>query len=326
MSSLVTKRSTPPSVTDASGTAEAAVDARSPKRGRRRHGRFDVLWFLGVPILLIVAVEIVPMLGVVWISLTDYNPLEPDSWLSFVGGENYSRMLGDDLFWQSLLNTSYFALLYLPIAIFGAMVAAILLNQQLRGRLVFRGIFFMPVVVSWVVGSTMIMWFLDPSSGLPSMISESLGFGRLPQLLQDESTAMPTVAFVAIWKYFGYNTVIYLAGLQAIDSALDEAAKVDGASALRRFWHITLPGLRPVTAVVVMLNMIQAMRIFDPMMIMTNGGPNNSTTSTVLYVYRMAWDNLQFGYGSAITAVLSVIIFAIAGLQFWFFNRRSVER
>jgi multiple sugar transport system permease protein len=326
MSSLVTKRSTPPSLTDASGTEEAAGVVRRPKRGRRGHGRFDVLWFLGVPILLIAAVEIVPMIGVVWISVTDYNPLDPDSWHSFVGGENYSRMLGDDLFWQSLLNTSYFALLYLPIAIFGALVAAVLLNQQLRGRFVYRGIFFMPVVVSWVVGSTMIMWFLDPSSGLLSMISESLGFGRLPQLLQNESTAMPTVAFVAIWKYFGYNTVIYLAGLQAIDTALHEAAKVDGASALRRLWHVTLPGLRPVTAVVVMLNMIQAMRIFDPMMIMTSGGPNNATTSTVLYVYRMAWDNLQFGYGSAITAALSVIIFAIAGLQFWFFNRRSAEQ
>jgi multiple sugar transport system permease protein len=137
---------------------------------------------------------------------------------------------------------------------------------------------------------------------------------------------MPTIAFLAIWKYFGYNTVIYLAGLQTVNSSLEEAAKVDGASAFGRFRHVILPALRPVTAVVVMLNMIQAMRIFDPMLIMTNGGPNNATTSTVLYVYRMAWDNLEFGYGSAITAALSVLIFAIAGIQFWFFNRRSAEQ
>ncbi|WP_158305616.1 MULTISPECIES: sugar ABC transporter permease [unclassified Nocardioides] len=271
------------------------------------------------------AVEIIPMLGVVWISLTDYNPLEPDSWTEFVGGENYSRMLDDSLFWKSLGNTFFFAVLYLPISILGALLAATLLNQNLRGRLVYRGIFFMPVVVSWVVASTMIMWFLDPSSGFVSMVSQELGFGRLPQLLQDESTAMPAVAFVAIWKYFGYNTVIYLAGLQSVNPALEEAAKVDGASAFGRFWYVTLPALRPVTAVVVMLNMIQAIRIFDPMLIMTNGGPNYATTSTVLYVYRMAWDNLEFGYGSAITGALSLIIFAIAGLQFWFFNRRSVE-
>lgn len=136
---------------------------------------------------------------------------------------------------------------------------------------------------------------------------------------------MPTVAFVAIWKYFGYNTVIYLAGLQTIDQGLEEAARIDGASAVQRFWHLTLPMLRPVTAVVITINLIQALRIFDPMIIMTNGGPNFSTTSTVLYFYRIAWDSLQFGYGSAITALLSVIIFSVGGLQFWVLSRRSAE-
>jgi multiple sugar transport system permease protein len=203
------------------------------------------------------------------------------------------------------------------------LVAAVLLNQKLRGRLVFRGIYFMPVVVSWVVAATMIMWTIDPSSGLLARLIDWLGGGSLPALLQDEATAMPTVASVAIWKYFGYNTVIYLAGLQSIDSALEEAARVDGASAVQRFRHVIVPMLRPVHAVVITLNLIQAMRVFDPMMIMTNGGPNYSTTSTVLYVYRVAWDNVQFGYGSAITAILAIIIFLLAGVQFWFLNRRT---
>jgi multiple sugar transport system permease protein len=324
MTSLVTRDAEPAKISGS--TASRGGRQRRQRRRRPRWDWFNLLLFLGVPVVLIVAVEIIPMLGVLWISLTDYNPLEPGSWTSFVGGENYSRMGDDPLFWKSLGNTFFFAVLYLPISIGGALVAAVLLNQNLRGRLVYRGIFFMPVVVSWVVASTMMMWFLDPSSGLVSMVSQNLGFGRMPQLLQDESTAMPTIAFLAIWKYFGYNTVIYLAGLQTVNSSLEEAAKVDGASALGRFRHVILPALRPVTAVVVMLNMIQAMRIFDPMLIMTNGGPNNATTSTVLYVYRMAWDNLEFGYGSAITAALSVLIFAIAGIQFWFFNRRSAEQ
>lgn len=268
-------------------------------------------------------VEVVPMLGVVWMSVTDYSPLEEGSWLSFVGLEHYQRLIGDPLAWKSLLNTFYFAALYMPIAIVGALVAAVLLNQKLRGRLVFRGIYFMPVVVSWVVGATMLMWFVDPSSGLLSILLESLGLGRLPRLLQSETTAMPTVALVAIWKYFGYNTVIYLAGLQTISRTLDESARVDGASAFQRFRYVTIPLLHPVTVVVITLNLIQAVRVFDPMMIMTNGGPNHSTTSTVLYFYRVAWDNLQFGYGSAITAVLTLIILLAAGLQFWFFRRRS---
>lgn len=324
MTSLAT-----PESNSANAARKAASGERREGRQRRPRARWDwvnLLLFLGVPVVLIVAVEIIPMLGVVWVSFTDYNPLDPDSWSAFVGGENYRRMVDDPLFWKSLGNTFFFAVLYLPVSILGALVAAILLNQNLRGRLVYRGIFFMPVVVSWVVASTMIMWFLDPSSGLVSLLSQELGLGRLPQLLQDGSTAMPTVAFVAIWKYFGYNTVIYLAGLQALNASLDEAAKVDGASTFARFWHVTLPALRPVTAVVVMLNMIQAMRIFDPMLIMTNGGPNFATTSTVLYVYRMAWDNLEFGYGSAITGALSLIIFGFAGIQFWFFNRRSAEQ
>lgn len=265
------------------------------------------------------------MLGVLWISLTDYNPLDASSWVSFVGLTNYRRMLDDPLVWQSLRNTFYFAILYMPVAIVGALIAAVLLNQKLRGRLVFRGIYFLPVIVSWVVGATMIMWFLDPTAGMVSLVAERLGFGPLPQLLQRSSTAMPTVAVVAIWKYFGYNTVIYLAGLQTIDPGLDEAAHVDGATAVQRFWHLTVPLLRPVTAVVITINLIQALRIFDPMVIMTNGGPNYATTSTVLYFYRVAWDSLQFGYGSAITALLSVIIFAVAGLQFWVLNRRSAD-
>jgi multiple sugar transport system permease protein len=279
--------------------------------------------FLGVPVGLILLVEVVPMLGVVWISLTDYTPLDPTTLKIFVGLENYRHLFEDSLVWKSLFNTFYFALLYMPIAIVGALVAAVLLNQKLRGRLVFRGIYFMPVVVSWVVAATMIMWTIDPSSGLLARLIDWLGGGSLPALLQDEATAMPTVASVAIWKYFGYNTVIYLAGLQSIDSALEEAARVDGASAVQRFRHVIVPMLRPVHAVVITLNLIQAMRVFDPMMIMTNGGPNYSTTSTVLYVYRVAWDNVQFGYGSAITAILAIIIFLLAGVQFWFLNRRT---
>lgn len=276
-----------------------------------------------MPVTLIIAVEVIPTLGVFWLSVTDYNPLVAGSWLQFTGTENYERLVGDPLVWQALQNTLFFAVLYMPVAIFGALVAAVLLNQQLRGRLAFRAVYFLPVIVSWVVGATMIMWFIDPAAGALAMIAKRLGVGPLPLLLQSEATAMPTVAFVAIWKYFGYNTVIYLAGLQTIDPGLDQAARVDGASALQRFWHVTVPLLRPVTAVVIAINLIQALRVFDPMVVMTNGGPNFSTTSMVLYYYRISWDSLQFGYGSAITALLSVIIFAAAGLQFWILGRRG---
>lgn len=278
-----------------------------------------------MPLLFLVAVEVIPTLAVVWTSFTHYNPLVPDSLYSFVGLNNYERLVSDPLVWQALRNTFYFAIIYMPIAIVGGLVAADMLNQRIRGRAVFRGIFFMPVIVSWVVGATIIMWFLDPAAGLVGIVFHRLGLGPLPQLLQEASTAMPAVAFVGIWKYFGYNTVIFLAGLQAIDPSLNESAQVDGASPFQRFRYVTVPMMRRIMAVVIAINLIQAMRIFDPMMIMTNGGPNFSTTSVVLYVYRMAYDNLQFGYGSAITLLLLLIVFVIGGAQFWLLNRGSVE-
>jgi multiple sugar transport system permease protein len=307
-----------------SGPPPEAVKKQRHNQSRRRPW-FVLAAFLGVPVGLILAVEVVPLLGVAWMSATDYSPLEAGSWREFVGTEHYERLVQDPIVWQSLRNTFYFAVLYVPIAVFGALIAATMLNQKLRGRVVFRGIFFMPVIVSWVVGATMIMWFLDPASGLVGIIMERVGLGQMPRLIQEPTTAMPTVALVAIWKFFGYNTVIYLAGLQTIDAAIEESARVDGASTPQRFWYITLPMLRRVSAIVITINIIQAMRIFDPIFIMTNGGPNNSTMSMVLYFYRVSWDNLQFGYGSAITMLLSAIIFAVAGFQFWLLNHRSAD-
>jgi multiple sugar transport system permease protein len=296
------------------------------KKPQRHRQQLSAMGFIAVPLLLMVTVELLPTLGVLWLSFTDYNPLDPSSWKTPVGLDHYQRLGADELAWQALRNTVYFVALYLPVAVFGGLVAAVLLNQPLRGRAFFRGVYFAPVVVSWVVAATMITWFIDPSWGLLTLVLESLGLDPLPAVLKDSDTAMPGIALVAIWKYFGYNVVIYLAGLQTIDSSLDESARVDGASAFQRFRYITLPMLRPVTAVVVILNLIQALRVFDPMLVMTNGGPNFSTTSMVLYMYRMAWDSLQFGYGSAIAVVLTVVVMAAASAQLAFFNRGSDDR
>ena len=299
---------------------------QQPYRMLRLKRHLGIYMFVLVPVLIMVTVEVIPTIGVIWTSFTDYNPLVPGSFTDVVGIDNYERLVHDRLAWQALFNTLYFAALYMPITIFGGLLAAILLNQRMRGRIIFRGIFFLPVIVSWVVAATMIGWTLDSDSGLLAMIFDELGLGRIPRFLQQKNTAMPAVALVAIWKYFGYNTVIFLAGLQSLDPSLDESALVDGASAWQRFWYVTLPMLRPVTLVVIVLNLIQAMRIFDPIIIMTNGGPDFATTSLVVYFYRLAWNNLEFGYGSAITMLLIVLIVGISALQFWYFNRRSADQ
>lgn len=292
------------------------------RRGPRRTDWWAYL-FLAVPVAVILVMEVIPTLGVVWLSFTDYNPLSSSSWREFVGLDNYTRLVQDDQAWQALSQTLYFVLLYLPLCVGLGLAVALLLNQPIKGRAIFRGIYFLPVIASWVVGATMMLWLVDPNSGALALAMNSLGLGSPPSLLQQESTALPTVAAVSIWKFVGYNAVLYLAGLQTIDQNLVEAAKIDGAGPWSRFRHITLPGLRPITAVVVILNLITALRLFDPIKVMTNGGPNFSSSTLVMYFYQVTWDGLQFGYGSAITMLLTVMILLGSGLQFLYFRYRG---
>lgn len=309
-------------------TPRAGRASTTPRRDRGRRRRRVELWpylFLAVPVTVILFMEVLPTLGVVWLSFTDYNPLTPSSWRESVGLDNYTRLIHDPQVWQAFWQTLYFVLLYLPLSVGLGLGVALLLNQKIRGRTFFRGIYFLPVIASWVVGATMMLWFVDPNSGGLSLLMNSLGLGNPPPLLQRESTALPTIAAVAIWKFVGYNAVLYLAALQTIDQNLVEAATIDGASSWSRFRHITLPGLRPMTAVVVILNLITALRLFDPIKVMTNGGPNFSSSTLVMYFYQVTWDGLQFGYGSAITLLLTLMILIGSGLQFLYFRYRGGE-
>lgn len=303
-------------------TAGSQVVTR-PRPRRRRRIEWWAYAFVAVPLAVILVVEVVPTLGVVWLSFTDYNPLEQGSWLDFVGGKNYDRMLHDEDAWKALRETLYFILLYLPASVILGLGIALLLNKKIRGRTFLRGVYFLPVIASWVVGATMIMWFIDPQSGGLAVLMAKLHLGAPPYLLQQPSTALPTIAATAIWKFVGYNTVLYLAGLQSLDADLNEAAEVDGAGAWARFWFITVPGLRPITAVVVVLNLITALRLFDPIKVMTNGGPNGATTTLVMYFYQVTWNGLQFGYGSAITLLLTLLIVLGSALQFLYFRFRG---
>jgi multiple sugar transport system permease protein len=305
--------------------SEVRGDRPAAARNRQKPGR--VTWwaylFLLVPVLTIFMLEIIPTLGVVWLSFTDYNPLSAGSWHTFIGLDNYTRLVQDDKAWQALWQTLYFVVLYLPASVVLGLVVALLLNQKIRGRVLFRGVFFLPVIASWVVGATMLLWFLDPESGGLALLMSKLGMGRPPFLLQNEATVLPTLAGVAIWKFVGYNAVLFLAGLQSVDQSLIEAAKVDGAGAFSRLRYVTLPSLRPITAVVVVLNLITSLRLFDPIKVMTNGGPNFSSSTLVMYFYQQTWDGLQFGYGSVITIVLTLLILVGSALQFLYLRYRG---
>ncbi|MGA9533316.1 MAG: sugar ABC transporter permease, partial [Anaerolineales bacterium] len=194
---------------------------------------------------------------------------------------------------------------------------AILVNQKLRGMNIFRTIYFSPVVVTMVVVSVIWFFLYNPGEGLINEFIQTVSFGRLGPYnwLQDTSLAMPAIMVLSIWQGVGFQMVIYLAGLQEIPGALYEAAEVDGATRWQQFRHITLPQLRNTTIFVVLATTILAFRLFTQVEVMTQGGPQNSTMTTIVHVVHQGWGSLKVGYASAMTFVFFVIVLAISLLQ-----------
>jgi multiple sugar transport system permease protein len=184
------------------------------------------------------------------------------------------------------------------------------MNESLRGRLIFRTAFFLPVVTSWVIVS--IMWsMLFSRQGIVNGVLNWAGLPVQP-FLADGNQAMWIIIALSVWKNLGYFMVIFLAALQGVPQELYEAASLDGASRVRQMWHIALPALRPVLYFVISISMINSMQLFTQSFIMTDGGPLDATLSVVQLLYRRAFVDLQFGYGSAISTVLLIILAALS--------------
>jgi ABC-type sugar transport system permease subunit len=229
---------------------------------------------------------------------------------TFVGLGNYVGLAGDPVFHDALRNTAYYTVIVVLLQTTLALGLALVLDEPLRGRLVFRTAVFLPVVMSWVVVS-LIFSILFNSQGL---VNEVLALVHLPQqpFFASGSQAMGIVIAVSVWKDLGYFMIIYLAGLQSVPRELHEAAAIDGAGRLRAIRHVTIPWLRPVIYFVASIATINAMQVFTQPYVMTNGGPLNATISVVQLLYRHAFEQLEFGYGSAIGTVLLIILVALS--------------
>lgn len=228
----------------------------------------------------------------------------------FVGLGNFTRLAQDAQFGHALGNTLYFTVFSVIGETTLALVVALIMNESLHGRLLFRTAFFLPVVTSWVIVS--IMWtMLFARQGIVNGALNWAGLLQQP-FLSDPSQAMWIIIGLSIWKNMGYYMVIFLAGLQGVSNELYEAAALDGATKLRQMWHIALPALRPVIYFVVSISMINGMQLFTQSFIMTNGGPLDATLSVVQLLYRRAFVDLQFGYGSAIGTVLMIILVVLS--------------
>lgn len=228
----------------------------------------------------------------------------------FVGLGNFTRLAQDAQFGHALGNTLYFTVFSVIGETTLALVVALIMNESLHGRLLFRTAFFLPVVTSWVIVS--IMWtMLFARQGIVNGALNWAGLLQQP-FLSDPSQAMWIIIALSIWKNLGYYMVIYLAALQGVPQDLYEAASVDGATRVRQLWHIAVPALRPVIYFVLTISIITSMQLFTQPFIMTNGGPLNATLSVVQLLYRHAFVQLEFGYGSAIATVLLVLLVALS--------------
>jgi len=246
------------------------------------------------------------------ISFTDWDVLRPARW---VGLSNYERLFRTPLVWQTFGNTLYYTAVIVPVGTALALGLALALNRGLRGIVVLRSLYFMPVISSTVAVSLVWGWLYNQQFGLINYLLSLVGITG-PAWLADTTTAMPAVIIMSIWKGLGYNMVIFLAGLQGIPQELYEAAKIDGAGAWARFRYITFPLVSPTTFFIVVLSTIAAFQVFDQTFVMTGGGPAYSTTTLALYIYQNAFQWFHMGYAAALSYVLFGAVAAVIMVQF----------
>ncbi len=273
--------------------------------------------FLAPALGLIGVFFVVPVIAGLVLSFTDFDiyAIGDPSVARFVGFHNYRQALTDPEFWNALKNTLYFVLVGGPLSVLVSLGAALLVNARLtRMTEVFRLIYYTPVVTTLVAVAIVWRYLYHPHYGL---IDYVLGWFRIPPIdwLGDRRWAMPAIMLMAIWKNFGYNMLIFIAGLQSIPDELYEAAHIDGASAWERFIHITVPGLAPTFLFVGVVTMIGQFQLFAEPYVMTQGGPVRSTVSVVLLMYEQGFRWWRMGLATAIAFILFVIMLGATLLQ-----------
>lgn len=278
----------------------------------RGWSKYVALAVLLAPSLIGMAVFVMgPILGSLALSFTDWDMFSDIRW---IGLANYGKALADPAVRSALGNTLLFILGYLPPVVGIGLGLALLLNRAFPGRTLFRAIYFVPVVTSWVAVSLVWKWLLNPEFGLVNYGLSLVGIDG-PGWLYDPQWAMAGIVLTSVWKDIGFVMVIYLAGLQEIPGHLYEAAEIDGIHPWRVFWRITLPLLAPTTFFVTTISLINSFQVFDQVWIMTEGGPAGSTSVVMELIYKNAFRYYQMGYASAISWLLFAIIFAVTIAQ-----------
>ncbi|OGT56508.1 MAG: sugar ABC transporter permease [Gammaproteobacteria bacterium RIFCSPHIGHO2_12_FULL_63_22] len=285
-------------------------------------------WAFAGPALIVIALFFaVPVLAALALSLTDFDiyALSDLDNLRFVGIDNYVNLLHEPLFWKALGNTFYFVIVGVPLSIAVSLGAALLLQSKLgRFKPFFRTAFFAPVVTTVVAVAVIWRYLFHTKYGLVNWGLGGIGIDPI-DWLGDPQWAMPTIILFAVWKNFGYNMIIFIAGLQAIPEDLYEAARIDGASFWGQFRHVTLPLLGPVLLLVGILTMAGYFQLFAEPYVMTQGGPLESTVSVLYLMYEQGFKWWNLGAASAVAFVLFVLMAGITSGLLWFARRRGAE-
>jgi multiple sugar transport system permease protein len=280
--------------------------------------------FLAPALAVLVIFFLLPVAAGFLLSLTDFDlySLGDVHNVRFIALRNYGAILKSDVFWTALGNTLYFALVGGPLTVVVSLGAALLVNARAaRWKPFFRTVYFAPVVTTLVAVGIVFRFLYHPRFGA---LNRALGLLGIPQIdwLSDPRWAMPAIILLAVWKNFGYNMIIFIAGLQAIPGELYEAARIDGASAWRQFRHVTLPMLGPTFLFVGVVTAIGYLQLFAEPYVMTYGGPLNRTLSAVMLMYKEGFRWWRMGYAAAVAFLLCLVIATATALQMRFQERR----
>lgn len=271
-------------------------------------------WLFILPSLLIIGIFLLyPLVNSIYLSLTDYDFVYSDK-PEFIGFENFKNLFSDSYFMASLKNTFYYSLIFFPLLILFSFLLALLLNSKTKGIGFFQSFILLPIVVPLSLAGVMFTWILTENFGI---LNHLLGnILRLPQLthfwLGEEETALNSLVVVGLWKYVGFSIILFLAGLKSIPSDIYEAGKVDGAGPFQRLIYITIPNLSGSFLLVGIWGIIQAIKVYDQVVVMTNGGPGNSTMVLYLYAWKNAFEYFDMGYAQAVALFIGILAFVIS--------------
>lgn len=280
--------------------------------------------FISPAMVLFLTFILGPFIAAMWLSLFSWDLLTP---AEFVGVDNFVRLFQDALLWRSLGNTFIFAFASIVTHLVAGIVLALAVNRAMNRALNYfvRGAVFFPFLISWAAVALLWKYVLDPAFGLVSYYLGLIGI-ESPNWFTDPAWALTGIIAIDFWHTIGFTFLILLAGLQTVPKELLEVAKTDGANSWQTFWNVTIPLMSPTIFFATIITFIGAFQIFDPVQIITQGGPDDSTLTVVMYLYRMGFQAFQVGYASAIALVVFIVIMGVTILQFvgsrkWVYKR-----